>query len=266
MEIEKYLDNELSAAEKEQFEQQLKNDKALNEEVELQKALRKTLQQMALREKVQRNFSELKAKQHKPQRQIYRIAATFLGLCFVIGIIYWATQGKTDNPTAGTPQIENSIHQDSFEAKQPTKTWHEAETPTPAKQLAEVKTKHSNEPESSIRGGQAGATNEFSNIVKQYLLASQAIDYYKSIDAQDSVAIRKGIAALTNQKPDEAGRFFLSVREESSAYPIVQWFFALSLLERQRIESAKSILVEIERQSNHPFQKEATKLLLELKD
>jgi TolA-binding protein len=73
-----------------------------------------------------------------------------------------------------------------------------------------------------------------------------------------------GVSFLQQKKYEDAGRSFLKIKEESTVYAQSQWFFALSLLARDRYDTAKNILEDISNDGKNPFQEKAKILYSEI--
>lgn len=269
MNLEKYLDNELSNAEKIAFDAQLSVDKDMQKEVVLQQKLRASMKQLALREKVSQNFQEVKAAHKEPFRISYGIAAAIIGLCLTIGLAYWASSHNTENQLVVTPENKNQNTNATItpNPNPEIKTWRDAETITPKNQIAESKPKKNVEPESGIRSFENQKESKLVSLAQSYVIATKSINYNpknSSNVTSDSLIIWKGIRALQANQTEAAGRTLMAISEESALFGAAQWYFALSLLQRERLETAKNILQDIADDKNQVFSNQATSLLKEL--
>lgn len=266
MNIEKYLDNELSNTERIGFEAAMSQDASLQREVETQRKLRATMQQMALREKVQQNFQEMKAEQAISFRIDYRMAAAIFGICLVAGLAYWNFNKNTENQIVTTTEIQNT-NTNTNNPTPETKTWRDAETPTSKNEIAEAKPQKITTPESGIRNIEIKKENKLTELTQKYIKYSKTVSYKKNssnINPTDSIAFLNGINALTANQAENAGRFLMTINEESNLYKAAQWYFVLSLIQRERLETAKNMLQDIANDENQPFKKQAANLLLEI--
>lgn len=73
-----------------------------------------------------------------------------------------------------------------------------------------------------------------------------------------------GIAQLALGNSDAALQALAQVREESFDWEAAQWYSALALLERQRLQEAKHLFQQISKQTTHPQQKQAAEILKRL--
>ncbi len=265
--IEDYLWKNLSKQDKISFENALKNDKLLVQETENQRFVIETLKQSALRKQVEANLEKAKQTQTAtiiPMR--WSKAAAFVGVVSTVGSLYFLTQ-KPDNQQDitknTTPNMVDTIVQKPIIEQPKVKDWL-VEKPTSSKkqQLADVpKTKNQVEPESGIRAIEDNQKTKGQTLAEMFFEKPTL----QSIDNQeDKINFDAGISFLQEKKYEDAGRNFLKINEESAIYAEAQWFLALSLLARDRYQTAMNILEDISKDNENPFQAKAKKLWNEL--
>ena len=265
--IEDYLLKNLSERDIISFENALKNDKLLVQETENQRFVIETLKQSALRKQVEANLEKAKQTQTAtitPMR--WSKAAAFVGVVLTAGLFYFLVQkpnNQQDITKNTTPNTIDTIVQKPIIEQPKVKDWL-VEKPTPSKkqQLADVpKTKNQAEPESGIRAIEDNQKTKGQTLAEMFFEKPNL----QSIENQeDKTNFDAGISFLQEKKYEDAGRNFLKINEESTIYAEAQWFLALSLLARDRYQTAMNILEDISKDNENPFQAKAKKLYSEL--
>ena len=268
--IEDYLAEKLSAADKISFEKELSQNENLRQSVDNQRNVIALLQQAKLREQVKRNLEEAKKEARivsiAPMQQLRKVAAV-VGVVFALGITYWVFQkSATNNDVVIQPTVPTSIDtasQKNTPIETPkVKDWLQEEKKSAQKKTqvaqTEIKNNPFHEPESHVRGVEDTQKSKGLSLCEHYfeIPTSQRIE-----NQQDSTNFYNGISFLKNKKYEDASRSFLKIREESLIYGESQWFFALSLLARERYDSAKNILEDIAKQEKNKYQKKAKAVL-----
>ena len=268
--IEDYLAEKLSAADKISFEKELSQNENIRQSVDNQRNVIMLLQQSKLREQVKRNLEEAKKEARvvsiAPMQQLRKVAAV-VGVVFALGITYWAFQKPTvNNDVVQQPTVPTTIDtasQKNTPIETPkVKDWlQEEKKPVQKKtQVAQIEIKDNlfHEPESHVRGVEDTQKSKGLSLCENYfeIPTSQRIE-----NQQDSTNFYNGISFLKNKKYEDASRSFLKIEEESPIYGESQWFFALSLLARERYDTAKNILEDIAKQEKNQYQTKAKAVL-----
>jgi hypothetical protein len=265
--IEDYLSNSLNEEDKNAFEKALQNDQQLVQETENQRFVIETLKQSALRAQVEANLAKAKHTQTAtiaPMR--WSKAAAVIGVLFSTGLAFWLMQkpnNQQDTVKIETPAVIDTVVQKPTPEQPKVKDWLEEKPTAPKKQqLADVpKIHHTTEPESHVRDITDNQKTKGQTLAEQFFQTP----ILQNIDNQeDKNNFDAGISFLQQKKYEDAGRSFLKIKEESNIYAQSQWFFALSLLARDRYDTAKNILEDISYDEKNPFQEKAKDLMGQL--
>lgn len=265
--IEDYLLGNLALQDKKSFENELLKDKNLQQEVDNQRFVIESLQQSALREKVKANLVE--AKKETSVRSIapmqWQKAAAMIGVIVSVGVAYWVTRptekqadivvvqpntpSKIDTPAQPTKIIETPKEKD----------WLKPETsPKKKEQLADVTIKKNplEMPESGVRDIQNTEKSKGLTLAERFFENSS-----NNIANED---LKTGIQFFKEKKYEAASKSLLKIEEESPVYGESQWYLALSLLARDRYQTAMNILDDISKDEKNPHQAKAKELWSEL--
>lgn len=265
--IEDYLSNSLSEQDKNLFEQALKNDKQLAQQTENQRFLIETLKQSALRERVQTNLEKAKKSQTATifPMQLHKAAAV-IGVLLSVSVIYFLIQkpnNQQDTTQIITPSTIDTTSKKPIIEQEQVKDWLVEKPKSPKKeQIAHVpKSNNPIEPESNIRNIEDTQKSKGQTLSEMFFEKPipQNID-----NQEDKTNFDAGISFLQKKKYEDAGRKFLKMNEESAIYKQSQWFLALSLLARDRYQTAINILEDISKDDKNPYQAKAKELYNEL--
>jgi hypothetical protein len=271
--IEDYLADNLSQADKDAFEAQLKDDNELAQSVDNQRNVIQLLRQSKLREQVQRNLAEAQKEATvvaiRPVQQ-WAKAAAIAGVIVTAGMAIWLLQKPSNQsdiaqqPT--TPTTIDTLSQKNNPSETPkVKDWkmEEKKSPSNHTQLADAPTKPNKfqEPESGVRS--VGETNKSKGLLLCESFFEKSI-LQNTDNQQDKLNFNQGIIFLEQKNYEEASRTLLKIEETSAIFGKSQWFLALSLLARERYDTAKSMLEDIAKDEKNEYQPKAKKILEKL--
>ncbi len=244
--IEAYLRNQMSDADRQHFENQIQQDAGLREEVQLQKNLQKGLKVLAAKDQFRQIHQQLAEKgelmdvtpyqrkveaepeviEFKPKPAVTRNRWNFIAaaasLVILLGISWYFLQTPASNGTGARP----------------------------SEQLAE---RFLNKPVKAAPvlvsdPDLLGASNE----------APQT--------AQDSVQLYHALGLLEKEQTRQAITELRSLTEDLQNHwdAAAQWYLVLAYLKNSQPEQARPLLHIIEQQNGHPYQVEARQLASEL--
>ncbi|MFZ4545309.1 MAG: hypothetical protein ACOYOA_14755 [Saprospiraceae bacterium] len=269
--IEDYLLGNLSEAETKLFEQAMANDPNLAQQVATQHLIVDAFKQQQLRNKIKSNFEKIKIENKtEPIAFNWRRAAVFIGIVSSVGLAYYWNANKSNS--FETAKVNDKNVSDSLAnmaaAKKQDSILHQLEiTENQANnQLAEVNPSRNTsrtEPESFLRGLKNKDKNHGEILAEQFFELPAPITFAAQ---KDSVNFYQGIKFMADKKYDAASSCFLKIDDTSTAYLHSQWYFALSLLARERYDSLLPLLQDMADDQNFIYQSKAAKLLEKVKE
>ena len=299
--IESYLLQQMTEAERADFEAELLVDKDLVRQLEQQRLEHKMMEALVEKDLLQ----DLKKWQKEDEAQtntkvnnvrqipFYRrrfiigIAATFL---LLIAALYWFNKDeKTNNSIVDVKtdsldqkqEVDPSINLDLKE-KENTKLAEEDKTKDPS-QNPNIKIEESVEPnyialadsyfepydfnKSTVVRGDEGLLEEAIDSIKanNYDLGIEKLSILVKSDSTNLNSLYYlGLAFYNQKKVDQAVPLFEKITESKKGYLYiedVEWKLGLSLLQIQKIDEAKDILITISKDDEHYYNNLAISLL-----
>ena len=280
---EDWLSDNLSEAERQQWQALLLSDASIRLESEQLLQLDKTLQQVALREKVRQNGKVVMEEISNPsgnQRVRYIILA--LMIVMIAGLFLFVTT-KVMNDFY--PLIQPSVPKIAIPAlpQVPEKEATPAKALDPKPSIAQLKTPPSkNEPASGIRGNnktssvvdsvsmqndyvrpnlsnlKATAWNSVIIALEKNQLEKAITQLSKNPANNDTTHYLMAICQLESNQADNAARHLMRIYTSNNPfYSDVQWLLACCFKKTGKLSNARQILQNIMATPKHPWAKQA---------
>lgn len=249
--IEAYLTDELSAADRASFENDLRADIELREEVDRQRDIRLGLRAMGIERALERARNQYKATALAPEtiadkqtviRPLvnWRYWSAAASVVVILGIGYYTYQQSTD--------------------RQADMAYAETFTPDPTDQLTKDFPSGAVAPETrtqfldALTNYKAG---KYDNVIEQLrtLPADKQTIHYKNYFL--------GLSYLANKQPSEAIPLLSKARATPSEKlrQKAEWFLALAYVKNGQTKKALPMLKQISTDKAHPFQSLAQRVL-----
>lgn len=297
IDIEKYLNNEMSEAERLAFEQQLQSDPALQRQLDEQRVFLERLKSQMLREKIAAaiaNGGGGNPPQHTTKKKW--VFSLFILLFLTVGLL-WFFYPNNDNEIAipiDDPLYEEPQPADVEDvAEPPTQKEAEQETPEvrqiPQRPIAENPTTQPPPKQSGVRGDDANRedwdklvesvwvtrfeplSGEFNkrfapvaNLLKEKNTTDAFVQLYlleREAPENDTLAFLKGCCLLEMREGAQALGYFNKIKNKSSWSENIAWYKSLAYLINLEKEKAIQEAELITKNKNQLFYGEAKRLL-----
>lgn len=302
-EIERFLSDEMDAAEKAAFEEEMQGNPALAEEVARLRALTEAIEEVELQNRVSKALERLPA-QPNPRSRPWWLLLLLLAGGTLIGLL--AYQPWADRPTPAQQQIttppdtSDSLQERKTESPPmaPPKSPEKKSPITPKGPIASAEPRDQGPPR-TFPAPQLRGSGQTSDTARQTLLNAlwytvypptnlsltgsfrqidqllQNRDFSKSyarlqllerqLPANDTLFFLKGYCLLERGEGTEALRYFDLIKEKTSfGTELLHWYRGLALLLSREDELAKRTFEEITKNADHLFHSQAENALRQL--